>query len=151
MPRATVKWFNPTKGFGFVTPSDGGADAFLHISVVEQAGHSDLPEGTIIDCYIAKGKKGPQVEMINNVLSFGTASAGGAPSSPGGTVEGVVKFYNGEKGFGFVSPDGGGKDVFVGNRVIERSGLNSLEAGQRVRLTIKVGQKGPMADTVSLL
>ena len=40
---ATVKWFNPTKGFGFVQPSDGSGDAFLHVSVIERAGHSSLP------------------------------------------------------------------------------------------------------------
>lgn len=146
MPRATVKWFNPTKGFGFVTPSDGGPDAFLHISAVEQAGLTNLPEGAIIDCYIAKGKKGPQVEMIKEVVKMGVNI-----QESGEVIEGTVKFYNGEKGFGFVSPDNGGKDVFVGNRVIERAGLPMLEAGQRVRLTIRVGQKGPMADSVSLL
>ncbi|KAF0115866.1 MAG: cold shock protein (beta-ribbon CspA family) [Rhodospirillaceae bacterium] len=146
MPRATVKWFNPSKGFGFVTPSDGGPDAFLHISAVEQAGLAGLPEGTIIDCYIAKGKKGPQVEMIKEVVKMG---AGGVSDTE--VVEGTVKFYNGDKGFGFVSPDNGGKDVFVGNRVIEKAGLSMLEAGQRVRLTIRVGQKGPMADSVALL
>lgn len=145
MPRATVKWFNPTKGFGFVTPSDGGPDAFLHISVVGQAGLASLPEGAVIDCYIAKGKKGPQVEMIKEVVKMGNA-----PTSSE-VVDGTVKFYNGEKGFGFVSPDNGGKDVFVGNRVIEKAGLSILETGQRVRLTIRVGQKGPMADSVSLL
>jgi len=41
--RATVKWFNPTKGFGFVTPEDGSPDAFLHISAVQSAGYDALP------------------------------------------------------------------------------------------------------------
>ena len=66
---AVVKWFNPIKGFGFVQPSDGSPDAFLHISVVEQTGHRDLPEGTKIVCDIAEGRKGPQVAAITRVGS----------------------------------------------------------------------------------
>ena len=61
---ATVKWFNRTKGFGFVQRDDGSPDAFLHISVVQDAGHRDLPEGTVIVCNIAEGVKGPQVASI---------------------------------------------------------------------------------------
>ena len=64
---ATVKWFNPVKGFGFVQRGDGSPDAFLHISVVEQCGHRDLPEGTRITCNIAEGRKGLQVTQILSV------------------------------------------------------------------------------------
>jgi CspA family cold shock protein len=56
-----VKWFNPTKGFGFVTPDDGGEELFLHRSVLEQAGLSDLAEGTRVRVQTSEGKKGPQV------------------------------------------------------------------------------------------
>ncbi len=45
MPNGTVKWFNPTKGFGFIQPDSGGADIFVHISAVERAGLSSLNEG----------------------------------------------------------------------------------------------------------
>jgi len=45
MPSGTVKWFNPTKGYGFIQPSDGGKDVFVHISAVERAGLSTLNEG----------------------------------------------------------------------------------------------------------
>ena len=45
MPNGTVKWFNPTKGFGFIEPDDGGKDAFVHISAVQEAGLADLKEG----------------------------------------------------------------------------------------------------------
>ncbi len=57
----TVKWFNPTKGFGFVTPDDGGEELFLHRSVLEQAGLRDLAEGTRVRVQTSEGKKGPQV------------------------------------------------------------------------------------------
>jgi CspA family cold shock protein len=156
---AVVKWFNPVKGFGFVQPSDGSPDAFLHISVVEQTGHRDLPEGTKVTCSIAEGRKGPQVAAILSVdelaeapaRSGGSAGYGGGYGGGGGVVEGTVKFFNPEKGFGFVTPDDGGKDVFVSSRTLERIGLSTLESNQRVRLTTRMGQKGPMAENVEII
>ena len=66
-------------------------------------------------------------------------------------VEGRVKFFNVEKGFGFVIPDNGGKDVFVSGRTLERFGIGALEPNQRVRLQTRMGQKGPMAEHVELI
>jgi CspA family cold shock protein len=60
----TVKWFNPTKGFGFVTPDDGGEELFLHRSVLEQAGLRDLAEGTRVRVQTSEGTKGPQVSAV---------------------------------------------------------------------------------------
>ena len=60
----TVKWFNPTKGFGFVTPDDGGEELFLHRSVLEQAGLRDLTEGTRVRVQTSQGTKGPQVSAL---------------------------------------------------------------------------------------
>jgi cold shock CspA family protein len=59
-----VKWYNTTKGFGFVTPEAGGAELFLHRSALEQAGLSELPEGTRVRIQVTQGKKGPQVSTI---------------------------------------------------------------------------------------
>ncbi|MBF0560403.1 MAG: cold-shock protein [Alphaproteobacteria bacterium] len=164
---ATVKWFNSTKGFGFVTPSDGSLDAFLHVSVVTRAGYDNLPEGTVIECVMRPGQKGPQVDEIRRVVEMGTAvpsrsdagasrfgsgsgfSGGGfSGGGGGGIVDGTVKFFNVEKGFGFVGPDDGGKDVFVHISALERSGLGNLQEGQRVRVTTTVGQKGPQAEKI---
>ena len=60
----TVKWFNPTKGFGFVTPDDGDEELFLHRSVLEQAGLRDLAEGTRVRVQTSEGTKGPQVSAL---------------------------------------------------------------------------------------
>jgi len=49
MPTGTVKWFNPTKGYGFIAPQDGGKDVFVHISAVERAGLSSLNEGQVVE------------------------------------------------------------------------------------------------------
>ena len=162
-----VKWYNATKGFGFVQLGDGTPDAFLHVSVVEQSGLTDLPEGTTLVCDISEGRKGPQVAAIHHVDSYGAATPapraprperaergidlGGYASELGPTVEGRVKFFNAEKGFGFVCPDDGGKDVYISLRTLQRTGVSSLEPNQRVRLTTRMGQKGPMADRLELL
>jgi CspA family cold shock protein len=62
--------------------------------------------------------------------------------------EGTVKWFNGEKGFGFIAPDDGSKDVFVHYSAIPGSGYKSLEEGQRVSFESSQGQKGPQADSL---
>ena len=79
----------------------------------------------------------------------GGAGFGGGEG--GEVVEGKVKFYNAEKGFGFIVPDDGSKDVFISARTLTRAGIAALEAEQRVRVTTRMGQKGPMAAHVELL
>ena len=58
MATGTVKWFNPTKGFGFIQPDDGGADAFVHISAVERAGLRSLREGQKVEYELVEGRNG---------------------------------------------------------------------------------------------
>ena len=58
MPTGTVKWFNPVKGYGFITPDDGSKDAFVHISAVERAGLSSLNEGQQVQYELQEGRNG---------------------------------------------------------------------------------------------
>ena len=58
MAVGTVKWFNETKGYGFITPEDGGSDAFVHISAVEQSGLQTLKEGQKVEYELAPGRNG---------------------------------------------------------------------------------------------
>ncbi|MBI4183531.1 MAG: cold-shock protein [Proteobacteria bacterium] len=66
-------------------------------------------------------------------------------------IEGTVKFFNREKGFGFVATDDGSPDVFVNLETLERSGLTTLQPRQRVRVSTVMGQKGPQAESITLL
>ena len=64
MLKGTVKWFDQSKGFGFITPEDGSKDVFVHISAVDRAGLATLQEGQEINVEVEMGQKGPQVKEI---------------------------------------------------------------------------------------
>jgi cold shock protein len=160
--RATVKWYNPEKGFGFVEMADGSGDAFLHVSVVERSGHASVPPGATLEVRAGPGPKGPQVTEIVT-LDATTASQEpprrprpDRPAYPSGdrpTSEelGAVKWYNAAKGFGFIGPDQGSKDIFVHASALERSGITGLSEGQRVAVSVAEGQKGPEAVSLRLI
>jgi CspA family cold shock protein len=61
MPIGTVKWFNTTKGFGFIAPDDGGSDVFVHISAVEQSGLTGLADDQKVDFELVDGRDGRQM------------------------------------------------------------------------------------------
>lgn len=152
--KVVVLWFDSEKGFGFVqTP--GGGKAFLHARQLEAAGHSSVTEGMGMTVMVETGEKGPQ---IARVLEVGTAPiADRAPAAPmardkaaSDETQGTVKFYNSDKGFGFISLTDGDKDIFVHASTLSRSGISSLEEGQIVRVTYAQGAKGPEAHSVRL-
>jgi len=66
-------------------------------------------------------------------------------------AQGTVKFFNAEKGYGFIGPDSGGQDVFVHYSAITSSGYRTLEAGQRVEYDVKQGTRGPEATNVRII
>ncbi len=174
---AIVKWFNGEKGFGFVELAGGGGDAFLHISVLSRAGYQTVSPGATLKVLTSAGQKGPQVAEVNSVdettatPETGGRSGGGGMGMGGGggfgggdrprpaprapvdlssavEMRGTVKWFNAEKGFGFVMPDGGGKDVFVHISALNRGGLSGLEPNQTVKMQVADGRRGPEAVSV---
>ena len=67
MATGTVKWFNPEKGFGFITPEDGSADVFVHFSAISGEGYRNLEEGQKVEFDVTQGQKGPQAESVRVV------------------------------------------------------------------------------------
>ena len=67
MPTGTVKWFNDDKGFGFITPDDGGKDAFVHFSAIQGDGFRSLAEGARVSYELGEGAKGPQATNVRVV------------------------------------------------------------------------------------
>lgn len=173
--RGKVKWFNSTKGYGFVT-LDSGGDAFCHASALQAAGHAELPPGAGIVCDLADSQRGLQVVTVHTV-DLSTAEAPGArgprrdfgggdrfnngggryggghqSSAPSGPmVEGKIKFFNDQKGFGFVMPDNGSGDIYLHASALRRSGVQAVEPEQRIRYSTRQGNKGVEVDRVELL
>jgi cold shock CspA family protein len=166
MPQGTVKWFNAEKGFGFIEPDDGGQDVFAHFSAIaDDGGFRSLDEGQRVEYTASSGDRGMQADSIRP-LSGGRPAAREerghrddprqvrAPRAPrgGGGSEGTVRWFNAEKGFGFIEPDEGGDDVFVHfSAIADDGGYRSLEEGQRVEYTASQGQRGMQADSVQPL
>ncbi|MFT8720221.1 cold-shock protein [Acetobacter sp.] len=169
---ATVKWFNGEKGFGFVELADGSGDVFLHANALSQAGHDGVSPGATLVVRIGQGPKGRQVAEVISVDEstaqperprgqFGGPRQGGAGGFGGRAprpapdvsnaeeVRGTVKWYNATKGFGFITPDSGGKDIFVHASALERSGVQTLNEGQSANVKVVQGQKGPEAAAIS--
>ncbi|HVH80215.1 MAG TPA: cold shock domain-containing protein [Stellaceae bacterium] len=149
-----MKWFNASKGFGFVAMADGSPDAFLPMAILRRAGYEDVREGASITCDVGAGAKGPLVTSVITIdLSTAVAPSFGreARPRPSSSLEGAVKWFEPEKGYGFISPDGGGKDVFIHITALRRSGLEGLAPGQRVRVEVIDGRKGLEADSIALV
>lgn len=178
--KGKVKWFNATKGYGFITLDNGG-DAFCHASALQATGHSDVPPGTSIVCDLADSQRGLQVVAVHSVDTStaeapsraprgdrfggggdrfggggGYGGGGGgyghrdsAPSGP--MVEGKIKFFNDQKGFGFVMPDSGSGDIYLHASALRRSGVQVVEPDQRIRYSTRQGNKGVEVDKVEII
>jgi cold shock protein len=235
-----VKWFNGSKGFGFVAISNNPQDAFLHISVVTRAGLQGLAENTRLRCLVAPSERGMQVTHILEVMGvdpnappqentrqnsggghrrerddfaprdnyrdsgrrdsgrsdfggrddyghdnrrdsygrddyghdnrrdnfgggyshgFGDGSGGGEKraytprESTGPEVEitGSIKWFKPDKGFGFAMPDDGGKDVFIHRSMLDKLGMDNIESGRKIRMSVTTSQKGREATSMDII
>ncbi len=139
-----VKFFNAAKGFGFIQQDAGGEDVFVHISAVERAGLEGLAEGqqvkfTLVD----RGGKvsASDLEAVGDVIAVEKKEAPQRELT-GERATGTVKFFNGMKGFGFITRDDGQPDAFVHISAVERSGMTGLNEGDRLEFDIEVDRRG---------
>ncbi len=199
-----IKWFNRSKGFGFIIPNDGTGDVFLPLAVLERAGFNEAPDGASVVFDWVQGPKGraathvveldastaqPRPPRENRFRQrddgygdrgggggygdrgdrggggYGGRGGGGGGDYGGGgggggygggegateTLDGVVKWYDPARGFGFILPNDGSKDIFVHVTALRRSGLDGLDPGQPVRMTVSQARRGREASQITLI
>ena len=111
-----VKWFNASKGFGFIAQEDG-PDIYVHRTAMERAGIARLNEGDRLRYNLVEYRgrqQGADLELLESAAPSEGQGGGGGHATPasGDVHRGSVKFFNGEKGFGFIQPEDGTADVF---------------------------------------
>ena len=153
-----VKWFDATRGFGFLVSDEIDGDVLLHFSVLREHGRRSVPEGATIECVPVRLDRGLQAKRV---LSIDTSSALPQPvrssipiseradrralAESAGAFEPVeVKWFNRVRGYGFVKrPDElGGEDVFVHMETVRISHLPELQPGQHLEARIAPSGKG---------
>ena len=142
---ATVKWFNPTKGFGFVTALDTPRDALLHASVLAKQGKRWLPEGTEVEVIIDEGPKGL---VVSELLEFQEPQEPDNADSDADWIEAEVKFFNFSKGYGFAmifGTDGETEDVFFDSRALAQADLDPPRPGERFLVQLMERPQGRAA------
>lgn len=138
----TVSWYEPSKGYGFVTPDSGDAEIFLHSSAI--VGGGVVTEGQRVAFLVVPGEKGPQAD---NLLPLVPQAAGAPGAAPSDGADGTITFYDAGKGFGFATRDDGGEDVFVHAKELQ-GGLTELAEGDRITFEVADGERGPQARGV---
>jgi CspA family cold shock protein len=151
-----IKWFDVSKGYGFIVPDDGGADVLLHVTILKRDGYQTAAEGARVVCEAHKRSKGLQVfRLVSMDESTATHPAQlGAPRThvhvvpTSGFEIVVVKWFNRIRGFGFLTRGEGTEDIFVHMETLRRYGIAELRPGESVLVRFGNGDKGLMASEV---
>jgi CspA family cold shock protein len=148
----TVKWFDPSKGWGFLVPNNGLPDVQLHFSVLRAAGHQVVYEGATMLLDVLKTPKGPKAFRIISVDDSTAIHPSQLPARTHVVVKAesdwervMVKWFNRVRGFGFLTRGDGSADVFVHMETLRRFGFTELRPGQIVQVRWGKGSKGVMA------
>ncbi|HEU0099151.1 MAG TPA: cold shock domain-containing protein [Allosphingosinicella sp.] len=160
-----MKWFDATRGFGFLVSDQAKGDILVHFSVLKEHDRRSLPEGAVVECLVAEQERGLQARKVLSIdLSQAVMPE---PQRPSGTSSGEridpsalideagdyepvrVKWFNRLKGYGFlVREEEDGQDIFVHMETVRRGGLADLSPDQPLRARIAAGRKGPLAVEV---
>ncbi|MEW6767635.1 MAG: cold-shock protein [Pseudomonadota bacterium] len=151
-----IKWFDASKGYGFIVPDNGWPDVLLHVTVLRRDGYQTAYEGARLVCECVQRQKGYQAFRV---LSMDESTAihpaqmmpprthvSVTPTS--GLERAQVKWFNRLRGFGFLTCGEGTPDIFVHMETLRRYGMTELRPGQYVLVRFGPGSKGMMAAEI---
>ncbi|SMX50594.1 Cold shock protein CspV [Maliponia aquimaris] len=153
-----VKWFDPSKGFGFVVSDEGGPDILLHANVLRNFGQSSVADGARIEIEVQRTDRGVQATQVLKVeppeVPDSAPLADFEHIDPEVLAQAVleparVKWFDKAKGFGFANVFGKPEDVFIHIEVLRRSGLADLQPGEALAIRVVDGKRGRMAMEVN--
>lgn len=151
-----IKWFDVSKGYGFIVPDGGGGDVLLHVTTLRKDGFNTAYEGARIVCEAHRRSKGLQVFRV---LSMDESTALHPSQTPlarthiqvtptSGFEIAIVKWFNRVRGFGFLTRGDGTEDIFVHMETLRRYGIAELKPGDSLLVRFGDGPKGLMAAEV---
>lgn len=151
----SVKWFDPSKGFGFIVSDAGGPDVLIHTNVLRNFGQGSVADGSQIEVTVQHSDRGLQAVEVLSILPPPASCANSDqrytfdmdPEELNAlpVVPARVKWFDKAKGFGFANAFGDKRDVFIQVEVLRRSGLADLQAGEAIGLRLTEGERGQMA------